>query len=154
MRSALDQSHVKAASGSYPPSSSSSSSSPAGDSPSTPVVTCCSQWCSTQQRCQSVPATVQPDGTTCVCQASAGRPSTIFSTASRWYCRKPRSMRDSSSWFTSLGAGDAASGVVTGSAIVPVLPVGPSCLTTAGATETYRGYACAAQGRPGPAGRG
>ena len=107
----------------------------------TPVVTCWSQWCSTPPRCQSIPATVQPDGTTGVCQASSGSPSTIFSTESRWYCRKPRSMRDSSSWFTSPTAGDAVSGVVTESAMVPVFRVGRSHPSTAQAPRTHRGNA-------------
>ena len=63
--------------------------SPAGGSSMTPVVTCWSQRCSTPPRCAGIPATVQPEDTTGVCQASAGSPSTIFSTESRRYCRKP-----------------------------------------------------------------
>lgn len=82
----------------------------------------------------------QPDGTTGVCQASSGSPPTIFSTESRWYCRKPRSIRDSSSRFTSP-AGDAVSGVSSESAIVPVFRVGPSHVTTAQAPGTHRGNA-------------
>src|ERR1039457_7735494 len=138
MRSALGQSHVKAASGSYVPSSSSPASPPTSGSSMTPVVTCWSQWCSTPPRCQSIPATVQPEDTTGLCQASSGSPSTIFSTESRWYCRKPKSMRDSSSWFTPITAGDAVSGVVSESAIVPVHRGGPSYLSTAEAPETHR----------------
>ena len=113
----------------------------AAGSSMTPVVTCWSQWCSTPPRCQSIPATVQPEATTGVCQDSSGSPWTIFSTESRWYCRKPRSMRDSSSWFTSLTAGDAVSGVVPESAMVPVLRIGPSHPSTADAPGTHRGNA-------------
>ena len=118
------------------------SASPAADGSSMmPVVTRWSQWCSTPPRCASIPATVQPEATTGVCQASSGSPSTIFSTESRWYCRKRKSMRESSSRFTSLTAGDAVSGAVTESAMVSVFRVGPSGLSTAQTPGTHRGNA-------------
>ena len=86
-----------------------------------------------------MPATVQPDGTTGFCQASSGNPSTIFSTASRWSCKKPRRMRESASALMPPVACCAVDALLPVSDMHAAFLVGSSQLTTTGAAKLIEG---------------